>query len=141
MFVLDTDHLSFLDRPESDLALLIHRRLDAARPDIAVTTIVTFEEQTRGRLAFLSRAKTRAQLVDAYRRLENHLNMYRSIPVLSFDEAAAVEFEALKGDKLRIGTMDLRIAAIVLTHNATLLSRNVRDFQQVPQLKVEDWTN
>jgi tRNA(fMet)-specific endonuclease VapC len=35
--------------------------------------------------------------------------------------------------------MDLKIASIVLAHNAMLLSRNLRDFQQVPNLRVEDW--
>jgi tRNA(fMet)-specific endonuclease VapC len=36
--------------------------------------------------------------------------------------------------------MDLKIAAIVLTHNALLISRNLKDFRKVPGLKVEDWT-
>jgi tRNA(fMet)-specific endonuclease VapC len=35
--------------------------------------------------------------------------------------------------------MDLKIAGIVLVHGGVLLSRNVRDFQQVPGLQVEDW--
>ena len=44
------------------------------------------------------------------------------------------------GQRVRIGTMDLKIAAIVLAHDATLLSRNLSDFRKVPGLKVEDWT-
>jgi tRNA(fMet)-specific endonuclease VapC len=42
--------------------------------------------------------------------------------------------------KIRIGTMDLKIAAIALAHGATLLSRNLVDFKKVPGLTVEDWT-
>jgi tRNA(fMet)-specific endonuclease VapC len=43
--------------------------------------------------------------------------------------------------KLRVGTGDLMIASIVLAHEATLLSRNLRDFERVPDLEVYDWLN
>jgi tRNA(fMet)-specific endonuclease VapC len=36
--------------------------------------------------------------------------------------------------------MDLKIAAIVLAHDATLLSKNFSDYRKVPGLKVADWT-
>jgi tRNA(fMet)-specific endonuclease VapC len=43
--------------------------------------------------------------------------------------------------KIRIGTMDLKIASIVKVRDATLFSRNLRDFRKVPGLKVEDWSS
>ncbi len=46
----------------------------------------------------------------------------------------------LKSQKLRMGTLDLRIASIALSQNAVLLTRNLSDFEKVPNLKVEDWT-
>jgi len=61
--------------------------------------------------------------------------------VLGFDEAAATEFQRLHRRRLRMGTMDLKIAAIVLSHDATLLSRNLSDFNQIPELHVEDCTS
>ncbi|MGH9834285.1 MAG: type II toxin-antitoxin system VapC family toxin [Blastocatellia bacterium] len=60
--------------------------------------------------------------------------------ILDFDERAAEEFQRLKKQRVRIGTMDLKIAAIALAHNATVLTRNLRDFNKVPDLKAEDWS-
>jgi tRNA(fMet)-specific endonuclease VapC len=60
--------------------------------------------------------------------------------VLEFDSRAAAEFERLQRLRLRIGTMDLKIAAVALTHDATVLTKNFKDFSRVPGLRVEDWT-
>jgi tRNA(fMet)-specific endonuclease VapC len=91
-------------------------------------------------MAYLARTRSVAHQVEAYRRLLQHLDNYRRIPVLPFDEAAAVAFQQLRRARLRIGTMDLKIAAIAVSRDATLLSRNLADFRQVPGLQVEDWT-
>lgn len=91
-------------------------------------------------MAYAARARRNADLIQAYSRLEKHLRPYCTTRILSFDDSAAVHFQALKSAKLRIGTMDLRIAAIALAHGAMLLTRNVQDFLCVPGLKVEDWT-
>ncbi|MCH8923806.1 MAG: type II toxin-antitoxin system VapC family toxin [Planctomycetes bacterium] len=45
----------------------------------------------------------------------------------------------LRKQRVRIGTMDLKIASIALANNATLLSANTRDFVQVPSLQLENW--
>jgi predicted nucleic acid-binding protein len=50
------------------------------------------------------------------------------------------EFQRLCVRRVRIGTMDLKIAAIALANDATLLSRNLPDFAKVPGLRVEDWS-
>ena len=88
----------------------------------------------------LGQAHSLTKQVGAYRRLKGVLDRYLTIIVLEFDEAAAVEFERLHSLRLRIGTMDLKIAAIGLAHGATVLTRNVKDFGLVPGLNVEDWT-
>lgn len=104
------------------------------------TTVVTYEEQSRGRLATVNAARTARQLVQAYAYLRQHALNYTRIPIVEFDDAAATIAAMLHKSKLRVGTMDLRIAAIALSPNALLLSRNLRDFQRVPNLRVEDWT-
>jgi tRNA(fMet)-specific endonuclease VapC len=140
MYILDTDHLSLLGRADSPEAQRLRFRLAGVDVEERVTTIITFEEQMRGWMAHLARARLLARQVEAYRRLKEFLDRYLKVTVLEFDEAAAVEFGRLQGLHLRVGTMDLKIAAIALAHKATVLTRNVKDFGLVTGLRVEDWT-
>jgi tRNA(fMet)-specific endonuclease VapC len=59
---------------------------------------------------------------------------------LPFDDVAAQIFDQLNTQKIRIGTNDLAIAAITLSVTGILVTRNVVDFQRVPNLVLEDWT-
>lgn len=140
MVVLDTDHLSVLERRDQPEAMALRARLAPLPATEVVTTIISDEEQMRGWMAYLAQTRSVAEQVTAYRRLLQHVDNYRRIPVVGFDEAAAVVFQRLRRARLRIGTMDVKIAAIVLSCEALLLSRNLTDFRQVPGLQVEDWT-
>ena len=81
-----------------------------------------------------------AHQIEAYRKLNRQLKNFCKMTVLEFDERAAIEFQSLQKSRLRIGTMDLKIAAIAFAHGATLLTRNLLDFRKIPGLKVDDWT-
>ena len=140
MIVLDTDHISLLQKANNPDGERLRVRLRAVPAEEQATTIISYEEQTRGWLAYLGRGTSLAHQIDAYRRLGRQLENFCGIRVLAFDERAAVEFQRLRQARIRIGTMDLKIAAIALAQQATLLSRNVRDFRRVPGLQVEDWT-
>jgi tRNA(fMet)-specific endonuclease VapC len=135
MIVLDTNHMSHLERAGSPEALRLRARLEAVPDEEVVTTIISYEEQTRGWLSFVARARTLAQQIDAYDRLNRQRENYGRFRVLDFDDRAAAEFQRLTSAKIRIGTMDLKLA-----HDAMLVSRNLTDFRKVPGLRVEDWT-
>ena len=60
--------------------------------------------------------------------------------VLPFDAAAGAVFDGLLAQRIRVATMDLRIASIALARNMILLTRNENDFRKIPGLKTEDWT-
>jgi tRNA(fMet)-specific endonuclease VapC len=140
MLVLDTTILSILEWSRtSPKGQRLAQRLDESRERV-ITTIVCCEEQMRGWMASLKSKPALKDQIEAYRRLRQRLENYRTMEILDFDEAAAAKFQELKKLRLRVGTMDLKIAAIVLVHHATVLTENVRDFGLVPGLQVEDWT-
>jgi tRNA(fMet)-specific endonuclease VapC len=139
MILLDTDHLSVLKYPESSQRTRLEGRLAASSDRDIATTIVNAEEQMRGWLAEINRLRAIHQQIPAYERLLKLLEFLSEIPVIPFDVHAADEFDRFRGMKVRIGSMDLKIACIALIRNALLLSANLRDFQQVPGLRVENW--
>jgi tRNA(fMet)-specific endonuclease VapC len=139
MVVLDTDVLTLVQRQHGERYTRLAARIAASEEEIYVT-IVSFEEQTRGWLAACAKAKTPERYAVEAARLQEMLADFAERAILPFNDAAVVEFRRLKAAKIKIGTMDLRIASIVLANDATLITMNLRDYEQVPGLKVEDWT-
>lgn len=102
-------------------------------------TIVSLEEELRGWLAYVSRQRKNDGLIKAYERLQRSWSFFRTWTILPFDHGAATALVHLRSQKIRIGTQDFKIASIAMTHDALLLSANLRDFRQVPGLRVENW--
>ncbi len=113
-------------------------RLSEARDSVALP-VIAVEEQLRAWLAQVRRLQYPHELVMPYGHLVRLLETLMHWEILRWTDEAADEFVSLRGQRIRIGTQDLRIAAIALSHDAVLLSSNLRDFEQVPQLRVEDW--
>src|SRR6266851_2946678 len=137
MYALDTDTLSRLHAGD--------RRLEARRgrldPAELATTAVTRIEILQGRFDFVLKASDGQQLLRALAWLTRSEDLLRQITVLSIDEAAAAQFDRLRQIKKlrRIGRADLLIAAIALAHGATVVTRNLKHFSQIPGLRVENW--
>jgi tRNA(fMet)-specific endonuclease VapC len=141
IYVLDTDILSLLAHQDSPEAPRIRRHIaELPAADSIVTTVINYEEQMRGWMAALSRAKSFKAEIALYDRLLDHLATFRRMTVLRYTQAAVKIMERLKNDRLRIGTMDLKIAAIVWAYDAVLVTRNLADFKKIPDLQIEDWT-
>lgn len=92
-----------------------------------------------GWLAEISRHRDPRRPVSAYTKLQRQAEVFAEWTMLPWDADAAEEFLKLRRQGVRIGTMDLKIACIVLAHDATLLTRNASDFAQVPGLIFENW--
>jgi tRNA(fMet)-specific endonuclease VapC len=141
MLILDTDLLTLVQRKEGDVYARLDARLEVAGlTEKICVTIISFEEQLRGWLAYIARAKSLEKQVEAYGHLHELFDDFNIRTILDYDRPAAEQFEQLVRAKIRIGTMDRKIAAIALANSATLLSRNLSDYRKVPGLLVEDWT-
>lgn len=135
--VLDTNHFREYIRASAAGSRLRQRLRE--KEAALFTTIITSQESFQGWFAFINRLPPGREQVHAYAVYQQSLEAITGLGLLAFDMDAAVLFEDLKKQRPRSGTMDLKIASICLAHDATLLSRNLVDFEQVPGLQVENW--
>ena len=98
------------------------------------TTTVNWAEVCYG----MARSPAGERLREGYERY-----VLPAIEFLDFDRESAEVYGRLRaeleGRGTPLGEADLTIAAIALRHDLTLITGNVRHFQRVPGLRVEDW--
>jgi len=91
-------------------------------------------------MAALGSARNPSAQVSPYNKLLEQLGNYCNLQILPFDTRAASEYESLRRQHRRISSPDLKIAAITLVSNETLITQNTRDFENIAGLKLIDWT-
>jgi tRNA(fMet)-specific endonuclease VapC len=138
MILLDTDTLTLLFRGHPR----VQSRVRSAEADVA-TTIITWIEVMQGRFDAILKAADADQLERAHRRLEDSVRQMTALTIVAIDAVAAQQFaKLLRNKKLKkIGRGDLLIASIALAQKARLITRNLRDFEQVPGLNAENWAD
>lgn len=139
IYLLDTDHMTALYWGGEGAGRLRNRLRTVPQDDYG-TTIISFDEQTRGWLSDIARLKTEQEIALGYDRLSDLLKLYLTFAVWQYSSEAATVFDALRKNGIRIGAPDLRIASIALATGAVVLTRNRKDFAKVPGLRIEDWT-
>jgi len=139
-YLLDTDHISILQR-QSGAEYVRLRSCIAQHPqtDLAFS-IISFHEQILGCHTYINRARNSDDVVKGYDMFARVLRVFTISPVIPFDGVAASVFDNLVAQKVRVATMDLRIASIALSRDMVLVTRNLRDFDKIPDLSVVDWT-
>jgi tRNA(fMet)-specific endonuclease VapC len=139
LYVIDTDIFTLIQQQARTSVPRLFRRVSLQKPDDLSTTVISFQEQMKGCLAAANSAKSEAGMLHAYLLMQNTREAFCRMTVLPFDVAAKQQFDGLVRQRLRVGTMDLRIAAITLVHKAVLVTRNTQDFERIPTLRIEDW--
>ncbi len=136
LWVLDTDTISLFFRGQA----AVEERVEGTDPGDLCLTIVNVEEILSGWYAEIRRTKNDAQLVRVYRSLQQAVEFVGQTRILPLDDASPGVFHTLRRTHRRVGTNDLRIAAIALSNRAALATCNLRDFRPIDGLKVEDWS-
>jgi tRNA(fMet)-specific endonuclease VapC len=137
LLVLDTDHLSELER-SSPAGQRLVERLGSSALEKALT-VISVEEKVRGWLAEINRRTDPNRQISPYSKFQREIETFANWILLPWDEEAANLFVSFRRQGVRVGSMDLKIACITIVHGAMLLTRNSRDFAQVPDLKIENW--
>jgi tRNA(fMet)-specific endonuclease VapC len=126
-YLLDTDWVvDILNGQEK----AIHTVLELAPAGLAVS-IITYGELYEG-AAFAH---------DPQPALAGLRSFLKEKAILRLTQPIMERFAQIRGSlprpvRQQIGDLDILIAATCLEHNLTLLTRNVKDFQQIPNLKL-----
>ena len=128
-YLLDTNVISALmKQPQGPLAA----RISALEPNVVATSIIVACE-----LRYGARRKDSRRLTD---QLEKIL---QSIDVLPLEETVDHHYAEIRTSLEQsgkvIGANDMLIAAHALALDATLITGNLREFERVPTLRVENW--
>lgn len=139
MYLLDTDTITHLYFGNYKVI----NRLTSLEDVVIGTTIITKAEISRGRIDYMLKAESGEDLLKAqelFFRTEEFLNDLLIVPI---NQPASAEFDRLRAiSKLRkIGRADLLVASIAIANRATLVTRNLRHFKQVPGLSIENWVD
>lgn len=138
MYGIDADILTELIA--GDAAMVA--RLAAIDPRERGVPVIAAAEVVRGWLAAVRQAEAargRMTLDYAYERLRESLIGIAPFELLPYTAAAHAQVQTWQRAKIRIGTNDMRIAAICVVHGATLVTRNARDYVQLPGLTFDVW--
>ena len=137
MIVLDTNVVSALMRQKPDAEVI--RWLDRQpRTSVWITAITVFEVYFG--LQVMATGKRQSLLMAAFERLLTEMIQQR---IAHFDSAAAqhaADLMAARQKKGRSGELrDTMIAGIVLASHATLVTRNVKHFEDISSSVVDPW--
>lgn len=139
MFFLDTDITTLVFHKHERVMTQISK----VNSDEIALSLVTRIEMLRGRIEAVLKAATAEELLRAVAGLTRTETFLAQFPIASVDEDAAAVFEQFRVNKKlrKIDRGDLLQAAVAVANSATLVTRNMRDYESVPNLKLENWAD
>ncbi|MEH2276029.1 MAG: type II toxin-antitoxin system VapC family toxin [Nostoc sp.] len=110
LWILDTDCVSLFQEQHP----ILTQHINAVNPEDIAITIITVEEQLRGRFNIIRRTSSSDALVLAYAKLETTLEFFKNVRSLGFDQYAINCYEDLIRQRIRVGTQDFNIVSVQL---------------------------
>jgi tRNA(fMet)-specific endonuclease VapC len=133
MYLLDTNIISYISRGHPKVI----SKLSTMASHQVCTCSIVMSELFFGAMNHpdTERGKTH---------LQNYINLANKTQIYDFDIDASLVFARLKiilkKQGMVIDDLDLQIAAIALANNLTLVTNNIKHFDKIPNLKLDDWT-
>ena len=139
MYLLDTDTFSLALHGEPRLIA----RLEQTPPETVWLSVVAAEEVLHGALAEVNKERKRPagdRICLAYDFVVTALTQIGRCRLLPYDPAAHRLYQSWPASVKRVGPQDCRIAACAIVHGLIVVTRNRRDYAQIPGARFEDWT-
>jgi predicted nucleic acid-binding protein len=140
MIILDTDTVTLYALGHEKVGTKVDEH---GGPDQLAVAIITRMEILRGRFDSILKAADEGQLrlaMQRFQEAEDLLNSFLTVPV---DDTATQQFTTLQQHKKakKMKRADMLIACIALAQKALLVTRNVKDYKDVPGLLLENWAD
>jgi tRNA(fMet)-specific endonuclease VapC len=141
LYLLDTNHFTAYQQFQPSVTT----KIEAIGCHHLALTAITVEEQTKGWLNAIKQAsqaplpKRAGKVSWAYTSLRSSIQAMNQFELLDLTVASYNRFLDLRRQGIRISTNDLQIAAIAIEMGRVVVTRNLRDFEQVPGLQIENW--
>jgi tRNA(fMet)-specific endonuclease VapC len=120
----------------------VKKRYDEA-DDVFAVTVITWIEVLKGRTDSMLKAANEKELRVAAERMRHTVTVLNDFAVLPVDDAAVAQFgKPLRHKKLaKRRRADMLVACIALGCQARLVTRNLKDFKDVPGARLENWAD
>lgn len=139
MYILDTDTAT-LFLHYADQYPNLRKKVESIPAQQIWISIVTVTEFMRGALNYLKKREQKGEFVIGFELASTLIADLKKLQILPFDDHAEKIYKAMPASVKRIGTRDCQIAAIAISLGFTVITRNTRDFQRIPDVQFVDWT-
>ena len=139
MYLLDSDVLTLLFHRKGQQLFLEQRILSQPAEKLFIS-IISVDEALRGVRRLIDNPPSKDGGWEGCRLLRKIMKAYSGFEICPYTPEATAIFKTMPAAAKRKGSNDCKIAAIALSRGFTVITRNVADYREIPDVDFEDWT-